>query len=132
MRHRRHHRGFTLIETLVSLGIATLAVTGFYQSLSTGALMDQRATSQADRMLVATQVMDRVGVDVPVRPGFNETGVAGDWDWSLTISDVAARDMQLGPIQRDELVYVYVTVTAAGTDNDPLTLRGIRYAQAPL
>ncbi len=132
MSKARRHRGFTLIETLVSLAIATLAVTGFYQALSLGLFMEQRADSQAEQMLVATQVFDRLGVDVPVRAGLQETGTTQGLDWTLVVSERGTSDMNLGPLQLNELVYIYVTVNSERADGSSLVLRGIRYVETPL
>ncbi len=132
MSKARRHRGFTLIETLVSLAIATLAVTGFYQALSLGLFMEQRADSQAEQMLVATQVFDRIGVDVPVRAGLQETGTTQGLDWTLVVSERGTSDMNLGPLQLNELVYIYVTVNSERADGSSLVLRGIRYVETPL
>ncbi len=94
--------------------------------------MERRADAQAAQMLVATQVMDRVGVDVPVRAGTQETGTAQGLDWSLVVSEGGTAEMNLGPIQQDELLYIYVTVNSERADGSPLVLRGIRYIETPL
>ncbi len=132
MRRTRRQRGFTLVETLVSLAIATLAVSGFYQALSLGLFMERRADAQAVQVLVATQVMDRVGVDVPVRAGLQETGTAQGLDWSLVVSEAGTPDMNLGIVQQNELIFIYVTVNSDRPDGSPLVLRGIRYIETPL
>lgn len=132
MRRRAGSKGFTLVETLVSLAIATMAVTGFYQALSQGAFMEQRADRQAEQMLVATQVLDRVGVDLPLRVGLQESGTARGLEWSLTVTERGTADMALGPVRDGELIFVYVTVGPEAADGNPLVLRGIRYAQTPL
>lgn len=132
MRRTGHHRGFTLIETLVSLVIATIAVTGFYQALSQGAFMEQRATIQAEQMLVATQIMDRVGVDIPVRAGLRDTGTTKGLEWSYAISEGGTPDMNIGRIRANELLYIYVTVNSDRAEGNPLVLRGIRYIETPL
>ena len=132
MKRRGQNRGFTLVETLVSLAIATLAVTGFYQALSQGLFMEQRADQQAEQMLVATQVMDRVGVEVPVRAGIQQTGISQGLNWSLVVSESGTDEMRLGPIQQSELLFIYVTVDPAREGGSPLVLRSIRYIETPL
>lgn len=132
MTRRGKQRGFTLVETLVSLAIATLAITGFYQALSTGLFMERRSGVQAEQMLVATQIMDRVGVDLVVRPGVQESGTIRDLDWSLVISESGTSEMRLGSIQPNELLYVYVTIAPQTSDGTSLVLRGIRYRETPL
>lgn len=132
MRRRRGTHGFTLIETLISLVIATIAVSGFYQALSQGAFMEQRASIQAEQMLVAAQIMDRVGVDIPVRAGLQDTGTMRGLEWSYAISEGGTPDMNIGRIRANELLYIYVTVNSDRADGSPLTLRGIRYIETPL
>lgn len=132
MMGRRRQRGFTLVETLVSLAIATLAITGFYQALSTGLFMERRSSVQAEQILVATQIMDRVGVDLAVRPGTQDSGTVRGMDWSLVVSESGTADMQLGVIQSNELLFVYVTVAAQDPSGSPVVLRGIRYRETPL
>ncbi len=132
MIRRGRQRGFTLIETLVSLSIAALAISGFYQALSLGLLMERRSDAQAAQMLVATQIMDRVGLDIAVRAGTQDTGLSAGLNWSLTVSAQGTGDMRLGPLQPNELVYIYVTVEPERPDGNPLVLRGVRYAETPL
>lgn len=132
MTRRRSQRGFTLVETLVSLAIATLAVSGFYQALSQGLFMEQRADQQAQQMLVATQILDRVGVDIPIRDGQQDNGTAQGLEWTYAVSNSGTEDMNLGRLRPNELLYVYVTVSPARIDGSPLVLRAIRYVETPL
>ncbi|MEO0904618.1 MAG: prepilin-type N-terminal cleavage/methylation domain-containing protein [Pseudomonadota bacterium] len=124
-------KGFTLIETLVALAIAAVVINGFYSALSTGTLLDRRADDQAQMVLVASTVMDQVGIDIPLRLGSN-TGQSEGLAWQLVISNVRAADMQLGPAYENELIFVSVSVTDPTGDNAPVVLRAIRYAQTPL
>lgn len=132
MMRRAGHKGFTLIETLVSLAIATLAITGFYQALSTGLFMERRSGMQAEQMLVATQIIDRVGVDLAIRSGLQDNGVIRGMDWTLVVSESGTPDMRLGVVQPNELLFVYVTVAPPVDDGRPVTLRAIRYRETPL
>lgn len=129
---RRQNRGFTLVETLVSLAIATLAVVGFYQGLSQGLFMERRADSQAAQMLVATQIMDRIGVDVSLRAGVTENGSLHGLDWTMVMSDRPTDDMMLGFVQSGEIVYIFVSVESDQPGGAPLVLRALRYAEIPL
>ena len=124
-------KGFTLIETLVALAIAAVVINGFYSALSTGTLLDRRADDQAQMVLVASTVMDQVGIDIPLRLGSN-TGQADGLAWQLVISNVRAADMQLGPAYENELIFVSVSVTDPTGDNAPVVLRAVRYTQSPL
>ncbi|MEJ8561270.1 prepilin-type N-terminal cleavage/methylation domain-containing protein [Yoonia sp. GPGPB17] len=128
---RRRAKGFTLIETLVALAIAAVVINGFYSALSTGTLLERRADDQARMVLVATTVMDQVGVDVPLRPG-NRNGQSDGLTWQLVISNVQAADMQLGMVYDNELTFVSVSVMDPTGVSAPVVLRAIRYAQTPL
>jgi len=131
-RVRLKTRGFTLIEAMVALAIAAVVISGFYSALSTGSLLDRRAAQQADKVLLATTVMDRVGIDIPMRLGTVETGVVRDMEWQLIISDTPAPDMALGEVYPNELVFVSVSVSDPQGVSSPVVLRTIRYAQSPL
>ena len=129
---RRHAPGFTLIETLVALAIAGLVLGGFYNALSTGSLLDRRAGDQAARVLLAATVLDRVGVDIPLRIGTVENGTEGALGWTLTIGETPPPDMQLGPVFAGELIFLSVSVADRDGDAAPVVLRAIRYATSPL
>jgi prepilin-type N-terminal cleavage/methylation domain-containing protein len=132
LRARRRASGFTLVETLVALAIAGLVLGGFYNALSTGSLLDRRASDQAARVLLAATVLDRVGVDIPLRVGTVENGTDGALTWELAIGDTPAPDMQLGPTFEGELIFVSVSVVDREGDAPPVVLRAIRYAEAPI
>jgi prepilin-type N-terminal cleavage/methylation domain-containing protein len=131
-RARRHAGGFTLVETLVALAIAATVLGGFYNALSTGSLLGRRADDQAARVLAAMTVLDRVGVDIPLRIGTVETGTTGTLTWELVIGETPPPDMQLGPIFPGELIFVSVRVTDSDGSAPPVVLRAIRYAEAPI
>ncbi|MEL6170138.1 MAG: prepilin-type N-terminal cleavage/methylation domain-containing protein [Pseudomonadota bacterium] len=134
LRHllRRRVRGFTLLETLVALGIAALALQGFYSALSTGSLLDARADRQAEKVLAATSILDRVGVDIPMRSGTIDNGEIGDLAWRLVIGTRPTPDMQLGFFREGELMFIAVTVSDTAQGGEPVTMRAIRYAENPL
>jgi prepilin-type N-terminal cleavage/methylation domain-containing protein len=129
---RRRAGGFTLIETLVALAIAGLVLSGFYNALSTGSLLDRRANDQAARVLLAATVLDRVGVDIPLRIGTVQNGTEGTLAWELVIGNTPSSDMQLGPTFSQELIFVSVSVVDRSGNTPPVVLRAIRYAEAPI
>ena len=122
-------RGFSLIETLVALGIAGVVLSGFYSSISTGSLLAKRSDDQAEKVLLAMSVLDRVGVDVALNQGVRDNGRAGPLNWTLQIGATPAQDMQLGPVYENELLFVYVSVTDSRTPDAPaVVVRAVRYA----
>lgn len=132
MRAGRKTRGFSLIEALVALAIAAIVINGFYSALSTGSLLDRRSAQQAEKVLLATTVLDRVGVDIPLRIGTVENGRQRELDWELIISDAPTSDMQLGAVYPNELMFVSVSVSDPLSISTPVVLRAIRYAQSPI
>ncbi|MEO1563236.1 MAG: prepilin-type N-terminal cleavage/methylation domain-containing protein [Pseudomonadota bacterium] len=131
MMRRIKTKGFSLLEALVSLGIAGMVLGGFYEALSTGSRLEKRADDQASQVLVATQILDRMGVDFPLRTGFSDNGQINGFDWEVVVGEVPPPDMEIGPILPGELLFVAVTVSDPG-GAPPVILRSIKYTQVPL
>jgi hypothetical protein len=83
-------------------------------------------------VLLAATVLDRVGVDIPLRIGTVETGTEGALTWALAIGETPPPDMQLGAIFAGELIFVSVSVEDRDGDTPPVVLRAIRYAASPI
>lgn len=121
-------KGFSLIEALVALGIAAAVITGFYASLSTGLQLRAKAEAQAEAVLLAATVMDRVGVDIPLRIGMQMEGEAEVGAWSLVISNRPPVDMSAVPVGDNTLAFISVAVTGP----QEVVLRSMRYLQSPI
>ncbi len=132
MRRRGSDTGFSLVEALVALLIAAGALGGFYNAISTGAKLEQRAEQQANLTVIATQLMDQVGVDLPLRDGLRETGRTEAVTWDLAVTSNPQRDMELAAFEAGALLFVIVTVTSTAQDQTSLTLRSIRYRETPV
>jgi len=131
MRRRCEH-GFSLVESLVALAIAAVVMAGFYNALATGALLERRADAQAEKILLATTILDTVGIDIPLRRGATENGVRDDLTWELRMSGTPTEDMQLGAVYPNELIFVSVAVSDPTEATEPVVMRAIRYAESPL
>jgi len=131
MRRRCEH-GFSLVESLVALAIAAVVMAGFYNALATGALLERRADAQAEKILLATTILDTVGIDIPLRRGTTENGVRDDLTWELRMSGTPTEDMQLGAVYPNELIFVSVAVSDPTEATEPVVMRAIRYAESPL
>ena len=128
-KRRTSSKGFSLVETLVALAIAGVTLSGFYQSLSTGSFLSKRSNKQATKVHAAVTVMDRVGIDLPLRIGTQENGQIGTFAWTLQIGETPPPDMRLGTIYDGELLFVSVSIIdTAAPDAAPVVLRSIRYA----
>ena len=126
---RRRSRGFALAEALVAVAIAAVTLSGFYGALSVSARLERTSEAQAEAVLLATSVMDRVGIDIPLRPGTVLQDREGERTWRLTIVQGVPRDLRAGAFSSDGLLTVAVEVRGAGPD---VALRSLRYAPSPL
>lgn len=83
---RRGEAGFTLVEVLVALAIATLLAAALYRGLGVG----WRALRIADREAAAVDVararLAGIGVETPLAEGQRAGVAAGGIQWSETIS----------------------------------------------
>lgn len=84
---RRAAHGFTMIEALVALAITAGVVTAFYDAMSASLMLERRSAAHVDAARVAAEVIDSVGVGVPLEPGVHG-GKARGYDWSLSIVPV--------------------------------------------
>lgn len=87
----RNEDGFSLIETIVAVAIASTMVAGFYRIYGTGygAMADIRARTQA--LELARAHMERLGVTAPLRAGSSSGTLEGRFRWRADVR----------PIQRD-------------------------------
>ncbi|MFM2422835.1 MAG: hypothetical protein RL291_1365 [Pseudomonadota bacterium] len=86
----RRERGFSLMETLVALGIAAAAMTAYYSSISSSMRLEQVSRARAEAALVAGQVLDRIGHEIPLDAATREERTPQGFVWRLDIQDGAA------------------------------------------
>ena len=131
MIRRRAARGFTLLETLVSLAIAALVLNGFYEGVATGTRLIARGDQQAERMLVAASVLDRVGTDIPMRGGATDRGTTDGHEWELVVTAAPPSDMRGLAFEDGRMMFIFVTVAPRDGGEDVVVLRAVRYAPSP-
>jgi len=118
MRFASRHRGFTLIEVMVALVVATLALVAVMASISQ---MIDAATSMRDRTYAAWVAQNRIAemrlanTEPEVSTSSGEVEFAGlEWGWESTVSETGV-----------EFLYrVDVAVTFAGSDDVIRTVTG--------
>jgi prepilin-type N-terminal cleavage/methylation domain-containing protein len=85
-RRVRRERGFSLIESLIALAIASAVMTAYFQSLSASLLLDRRSKAQANAALIAANLLDQVGAEIAVEPQVLEGLAPGVGQYTLTIT----------------------------------------------
>ena len=82
---RGEERGFTLVETLVSLAMLTLALVALVQIFGVGFRGVRLSEMDASALHLATSQLARAGTETPLRTG-EERGTASDgMEWSVVI-----------------------------------------------
>ena len=75
-----------------------------------------RAREYTEIALIAQSEMDRVGLDIPLEPGFSNSGELGDYRWQLDINPFDGesannRTTELSSLTGIELLEVEFTIT---------------------
>jgi len=116
--HSRHSAGFTLIEVMVALVIASLALVAVMASISQ---MIDAGTTMRDRTCAAWIAENKIAemrlanVEPKVSTSDGELEFAGlEWDWTATVSETGV-----------EFLYrIDVAVSFAGSDDVIRTVTG--------
>jgi general secretion pathway protein I len=127
-RRRQAEAGFSLLETLIALAVAGMVLGAFYQTIAVSMLLQQRSHAHADRVLVATRVLDELGSVYPLRASTIEGRSAdGAFAWTLTMSDDPVVTTATGNVALAKAVHVSVAVSANPAGNTaPFVLETIR------
>lgn len=75
-------RGFTLVELLVSLAILAIALAALFGAISDSLDRVRRDRSDGAATALAQSLLDRAGIELPLRSG---EGEAGAYRWTLTV-----------------------------------------------
>lgn len=121
--------GFTLIEILVSLAILGVILAAFAQVLTGSLLSSRRVDSGTEALLFARSTMDRIGRDLPLRPGTSSGAFPDGGGWALSVrpATVAGRP---SPALAGLVTYL-VVLTVTKPPFSPITLTTLRIAPLP-
>ena len=111
---RRNHKpptagrsgGFTLLELLLAFMVFALSFATVLEILSGSMRNTVRARQFTEAALTAQSVMDQVGVEIPLEPGFAARGEEGDYRWSLEIYEYQGAEGDMNAIELAELTNI--------------------------
>lgn len=102
----RREGGFTLLELLLAFMVFALSFATVMEILSGSMRNTVRARHYTEAALTAQSVMDQVGVEIPLEPGFMTRGEAGDYRWELEIYDYPGADGEFNSVELAELTQI--------------------------
>jgi general secretion pathway protein I len=77
--------GFTLVEVAVALIILCLSLGAMYKLFSSGLTAVERIEAVHTAVSIAQSLLDRVGSELPVKPGRTVGQLAGGLRWQISI-----------------------------------------------
>jgi general secretion pathway protein I len=83
------NRGFTLLELLLAFVVFALSFATVLEILSGSMRNTVRAREYTEAALTAQSIMDEVGLEIPLEPGFSAVGEAGAYRWQIELFDFA-------------------------------------------
>lgn len=98
--------GFTLLELLLAFMVFALSFATVLEILSGSMRNTVRARHYTEAALTAQSVMDQVGVEIPLEPGFAAQGEEGDFRWSLEIYEYEGGDSDMNAVELAELTQI--------------------------
>ena len=99
----RRNGGFTLLELLLAFMVFALSFATVMEILSGSMRNTVRARHYTEAALTAQSVMDQVGVEIPLEPGFMANGESGDYRWELEIYDYQGTEGEFTAVELAEL-----------------------------
>ena len=102
----RNNGGFTLLELLLAFMVFALSFATVMDILSGSMRNTVRARHYTEAALTAQSVMDQVGVEIPLEPGFTARGESGDYRWELEISDYQGAEGEFNSVDLAELTQI--------------------------
>src|SRR5262245_58111528 len=87
-------RGFTLVETLVSLAILTISLVALVEIFGVGFRGVRMSELDTAALQLATSELARAGTETPLQAGQQQGTTPGGLDWSVVIEPYVSRDAQ--------------------------------------
>jgi prepilin-type N-terminal cleavage/methylation domain-containing protein len=84
-------RGFTLVETLVSLAILTISLVALVEIFGVGFRGVRMSELDAAALQLATSELARAGTETPLQAGQQQGITSGGLEWSVVIEPYAPR-----------------------------------------
>jgi type II secretion system protein I len=126
-------RGFTLIEVMVALAIATLMMVGLMRSFSLGLTTVGRAREAIDAALIAESTLESIGVEFPLVAGDMSDRV-GPYTRHISLKQVAFPQQSAAGAPRDGWQPYLISVTVSwrgGLRERSIHLDTVRLGAAP-
>jgi general secretion pathway protein I len=96
---RNQEAGFTLPEIIAALAILTVSLSVLFGLLSDGLRSTSRAEALAEATSLVQSLLDRVGTEMPLRPGTTTGEFADRFRWRLQIEPYGdAADRRFWPV----------------------------------
>ena len=123
---RRNEAGFTVIEALVAFAILSLALVGLYDALAVAYHSANASRMQEEALAVGRSQLERIGSDIPAKPGKLSGSLSDSSPWQVVITEIASNGSTPSLYQRYAVAY-----EARDAQNRPiLQLKTIRIAKA--
>ena len=100
---RSRSGGFTLLEVLLAFVVFALSFAVVLEILSGSMRSTARAKEYTEVSLIAQSIMDQVGLDIPLEPGFSLNGETGAYRWDLRIEPFQGVGDTLNSVELAEL-----------------------------
>ena len=81
-----HECGFSLLETLVALGILVVSLGAIFGVISTALHSAAEADSVARATRAGESILGLLGADIPLVEGTSSGAVSDQMDWTLTVT----------------------------------------------
>ena len=96
---RHGERGFTLVETLVSLAILTISLVALVEIFGVGFRGVRMSELDTAALQLATSELARAGTETPLQAGQQQGITSSGLEWSVVIEPYVSRDTE-GEVRR--------------------------------